>query len=283
MTKRDGAVDAVLAAETLIEQFSRLGPALRSPARADQSAAIQQAQHLYPEIWAQLDAARAHLRSSGVELATYDELRARQPAALMGVAVNVKARDPMVEAALWTTAILGVPFLAQAALETAAIVHQGATDKTATANRGGIQDARDAAGVLRKAMPHVQWQQLRLENERAAAALAHSLGASRARQLVIGFALVAALIAVVFGVYKLMGKPADPHAPKAAVDTVPLLRDKLAKEPCNAPAAELLVKKLRMRGEVGEATRFGKDFLVRCGDNAYIKSRVEQTAAARTP
>ena len=282
MTLRDGAVDAVLAAETLIEQFVRLGPALRSPAGADKSRAIQQAQHLYPEIWAQLDTARTQLRNPGIDLAAYDELRGRQPAALMGVDVDVKGRDPIVEAALWTTAILGVGLLAQTALEAAAVVHQGVSEKTAKANRSGINDARDAAEVLRKAMPAVPWQKLRIENERAAAALGHSLTASRTRQLAIGLVLVAALIAVGFGIYKLIGKPPAPTAPKI-VNTIPLLREKLAEQPCNVPAAERLVQKLRMRGDVREATEFGKDFLARCGDNAYIRSRVEREAAARTP
>src|SRR5688500_4579700 len=276
--ERDGAVDAVLTAETLIEQFVRLGPQLKSMLPVDVGRAVEQAQHLYPEIWAHLDRARKELGKTGVELeqargiaslAVYDELRARQPAALMGVDINIREPNPMVEAALWTTAIMGVGVVAQVAMEATAGFGTNVGAKQATANTSGIADAREAARILRDAMPGVDWKARRAENERAAAALGHSLNASRSRQLLIGMALVAALIAVVFGISKLLAKPEPKKADAAETSSeiIGQLRVKLAMEPCNAPAAELLVKKLRMRGNTGEAREFGKGFLVRCGDN----------------
>src|SRR5262245_13332718 len=197
---RDPAVDAVLAAETLIEQIMRLAPELQSQLPADVGRAIEQMQHLYPEIWAQLDRARAHL---GRELPAYDELRARQPAVLMGVSsIELKDRDPGATAAgaMLSAGVLGVWIAATV---------EAVGAKTATANKAGIVDAREAARVLREAMPHVKWTQLRAENERATAALGHSLAAGRSRQLMIGLALVAALIAVVFGISRLLSSSAE--------------------------------------------------------------------------
>jgi hypothetical protein len=52
------------------------------------------------------------------------------------------------------------------------------------------------------------------------------------------------------------------------------IRERLDKNPCDAPSAEELVKHLRIQGQLRAAKEFGKDFLARCGDDAYIPSRV---------
>ena len=252
------AVDAVLTAETLIEQFQRIAPQLSSPLPGQVSKAIAEAEHVYPEIWASLDRARAAL---GHELPAYDELRARQPAALMGV-TKVKTRDPATQLALYVAAGSLVASL-------------GA--KTGSENRAGILDAIEAVKLLRAELPDVEWKKLRADNARTAAAFSHALDAHRGRNLAIGFALVAALVLAVFGITKLIGDPPKPKRedPAAvAARGIDELRARLAKNPCEAPSAELLVKKLRIQGHLLEAKTFGQDFLARCGDNEYIRSRV---------
>jgi hypothetical protein len=79
---RNAAVDALLSAETLIEEFIGVAPGLRAPLPADVTAAIGQLQHIYPEIWANLDRAHALLDA---QVPGYAELRARQPKGSLGV------------------------------------------------------------------------------------------------------------------------------------------------------------------------------------------------------
>ncbi|MGE0545899.1 MAG: hypothetical protein AB7O24_09685 [Kofleriaceae bacterium] len=267
----DPAVAAILTAETLIDRFRELAPRLSALSPETVTAAIGEAQRIYPAIWAELDLARGQLRQRGIEVATYDELRARQPAALLGVTA-VDTADKHVEAAVFVMAgVVG-----------AYVASIGA--KTGHSNRAGIIDAVDAAAAFRDVLVDVPWNELHAQNVGVANNLRAANTRHRIRTAVIGVVLAAVAVGFVVLIAKAMNPPApdvsteDPVA--VANRQIDALRQRLAAKPCEAPAAELLVKKLRIQGRIREARSFGSDFLARCGDNEYIRSRVNGAKVA---
>lgn len=260
VARRNAAADALLAAETLIEQFRRVAPDLRSPMPADVTAAIGQLQHIYPGIWSHLDLARSLL---GTEVGAYDALRARQPEALMGV-TSIKTADPIDQMAIFM-------------LAGAAIASVDA--KSASSNRAGIVDAQEALELLRSALPDVDWKSLRIENARATDDLGRATLGSRFRSLLVAAGVVAGIVAIVIVIAKLLSPPGETKTRNASTPAMSAarldeLRTRLQTDPCDARAAELLVMGLRSRGRVGESKQFGEDFIGRCGDNADIRRRI---------
>ena len=260
MAGRNQAADHVLAAETLTEQFLRVAPGLQSPMPADVTAAVGQLQHIYPEIWANLDRARNLVDA---DLAKYDALRARQPEALLGV-TSIKTADPIDQMAIFM-------------LAGAAIASLDA--KSASANRAGIVDAQEALALLRAALPTVDWKALRAENARSVNDLGRATLGSRFRSLLLAAVIIGAVIAIVFVIARVLSpdedkKTAQARAPAMSTKRLDELRARLENEPCDARAAELLVMGLRQRGRVGESKAFGEDFMGRCGENRDIRRRI---------
>jgi hypothetical protein len=256
VVRRNPAADSVLAAETLIEQLRRVAPALNSPMPADVAAAIGEVQHIYPEIWANLDRARSMISE---DIPQYDDLRARQPAALMG-ATSINTADPVEQAAIF--AVAG-----------AAVASIGA--KSAVVNRAGILDAEAALEILRAAVPGVNWHALRLENTRAVDDLAWTTIGARSRRLaravgvVVGLVLIVVMIAIVLAPSKPEGAELPPS--QKQLDAA---RARLVIYPCHTRSAELIIRDMRRYGLVRDSKHFGEDFMARCGENAAIRRRI---------
>lgn len=207
-----------------------------------------------------LDRARALVNT---DTRKYDELRARQPEALLGV-TSIKTADPIDQMAIFM-------------LAGAAIASVDA--KSASANRAGIDDAREALEVLRAALPPVDWKALRLENARSVNDLGRATVGSRLRSLAIAGGVVVCIAIVVLVIAKLLAQPsatATPtsNAPAMSAKRLDELRARLQTDSCDARAAELLVMGLRSRGRVGESKEFGEDFMGRCGEHADIRRRI---------
>ena len=280
---RDPAVDAILTAETLFEQFKELLPRLQSMLPADVSAAVGEAQALYPELWSALDRARDLLRTRGVDapaLAEFDELRARQPAAMLGVDVKLRARSGAVDVASTLTFLLGG--LSGVALGTAIDAASAVGAKQGTANRSGLVDARRALELLRVALPDVPWATLRKQEARATADALEDLAVAKSRKFVIGLAVVALLGLAGFGVIQLLESSRAPTREetaakeeaeyRAAQDEIRELNEVLKATPCDAKAAERRVTLFQQHQQTRTGKKLAKKFLEECGDNAYLRS-----------
>jgi hypothetical protein len=255
---RDPAVDAVLTAETLLEQFHTLLPKLTSLMPADVAEATGQAQHLYPEIWAQLDRARALVAGRGVDTTAYDELRAQQPASMLGVD-QVGIRDEATQIAVFLAAGTFVASL-------------GA--KRSVANRGGLAAAHQAIELLQATLPGVAWTAERNAERSVMAGHLQELGRARATKLLIGVLALGVVGALGFGIVKLLEKPKEETLVETAQREIAELEARLETESCDASAAEQLVVKLRILGKPRRARDVGHQFLTQCGDNENIRKRV---------
>jgi hypothetical protein len=97
------------------------------------------------------------------------------------------------------------------------------------------------------------------------------------RLIRLGFA-VATLALTIGAVYVVTSRTAarstaTPEPPPA--NQIAGLRERLAKNPCEAPSGELLVTQLIALGRAAEAASFGTDFIARCGENAVIRRQLE--------
>lgn len=272
-TPRDPAVDAVLTAETLLAQFRALVPRLTSVTPADVSVAMGEAQSLYPEIWATLDRGRAVLRERGIDVPVFDEARARQPAAMLGVNVHVRDRSSLEEAATMTSFLLGG--VTGVVVGTAIDVAGAFGAKQGEANRGGLHDAALAVQALRDAMPEVDWKAIRTHEARATASLLDDLARARQRKLVMGFAggTVIVLICIALVTLFQRSKPLTEEEQLARdQEEISELNATLRETPCDAKAAERRVRIFEAHQRTRTARRLAKEFLASCGDHAYLKS-----------
>lgn len=277
MTSRDPAVDAILTAETLYAQFLALAPRLTSLLPADVSTAMGEARALYPELWAALDRGRAALRERGVDVPTYDEIRARQPAAMDGFQVHNNQRNELGNA---ETAAVMLFF------GTAGLTLHSLGAKEGEVNTSGLRDARAAIDALRSAMPEVDWPSLRQTEARATAAAADDFARSRRKKLVIGLAAVVALALTGFGLIKILESSRAPTAEEqraedfeqreseyqAARDEISELNDVLRQNPCDAKAAERRVALFQANHRAGTARKLAKKFLDQCGANPTLQA-----------
>jgi hypothetical protein len=273
MTVRDHAVDAILTAETLFGQFLDLVPRLKSLLPADVSVAMGEARSLYPELWAALDRGRTALRERGVDVPGYDELRARQPAAMDGFQVH---NDERAELGNVETAAVLVFFGGLGATLHSLGAKQG------EANASGLKDARTALDALRNAMPEVDWKSLRHTEARATASALDDFARARRKKLVIGAAAVAALALTGVGLIKIFEKSRAPTAEeeaeqraieyREASDEIRELNDVLRANPCDAQAAERRVALFQANSRPGTARKLAKKFLDQCGSNATLKA-----------
>jgi hypothetical protein len=260
MQPSDPAVDALLTAGTLVEEFRAVELRLTASLAEDVNDAIADAERLYPAIWEHLDAARAHLAARGIRVHSYDVLRAYQPEDLRGI--DSVSRRSVVHSYL----LFRFRGLRKAT--------KGM--KSAKANRDGLADAVFAMVALRGTLPHVPWKEIRVANAVASSELGRDLARSRRRRLAFGLVAVAAAIALGVGLVRLLAVTPEAAKParKSFSEEVADLRARLQTDPCEATSAEQLVTKLRINGRLREAREVGHSFLSRCGDNAYISSRV---------
>lgn len=277
---RDPAVDAVLTAETILGQFRELLPRLTSMLPADVTEAVGEAQSLYPELWAALDRARSVLRDREVIVSAYDDVRARQPAAMLGVNVNLRERSPASDVAttvgFFTGGVGGL--VLGAAIDAAGSV--GA--KQGEANRGGLRDARVAIDALKAAMPDVEWVHVQRHEARQAAEVLEDLAVARNRKIAISLAVVAGLGLAGFGLVKLLQSSRAPTeeeiaakenaAYRAAQEEIRELNGVLRNAPCDAKAAERRVSLFQQHQQTRTATRLAKKFLEQCGENAVMRA-----------
>lgn len=280
MTLRDPAVDAVLTAETIFDQFKALLPELQSMMAGDATEAIGQAQALYPELWSAMDRARATLRDRGVDMPDYDELRARQPASMLGVDVNLRERSNATEMASTIAYLFGgvTGVVVSSALDVAGSL--GA--KQGEANRSGLADARAALNALRKAMPDVQWAKLRSQEAHAAADALEDLAIAKGRKLVLSLVVLAVLGLIGFGIIKLMQGSREPTAAERheqeaqefedAQDEIRELNAVLKKTPCDEKAAERRASLFVKHGQERQGKRLAKKFIDQCGEHAAIRA-----------
>jgi hypothetical protein len=265
-TARDPAIDALLVAETLIAQFDRVIAGLASTFDKTELL-IGEGQQVYPAIWAHLDEAHRELVKRGADVSRYDAIRARQPKALLGVEdIRIMAQTEQIALA----AAVGV-------------VLAGILAKSASGNKPGRNDAVMALAVLRNAMPAVDWVRERAEGDRAAASLAGASVRRRWTRLAIAVGVAVVLAGGAVFAIKAMksGTAPAPDADMRAVrrGQVDGLRARLAKNPCEAVSAELLVKQLVAVGEREAAERDGRAFVERCGENAFIRAQLAAIGA----
>lgn len=290
---RDPGVDAILTAETVLGQFRTLLPRLTSVLPADVSVAMGEAQSLYPELWANLDRARGHLRDRGVDVPVYDEARARQPAAMLGVDVKLRERNnDAIEAASWAAYLAGgvvVGLVASAAIDVATSV--GA--KQGEANRGGLRDAQTAVSALKAAMPEVDWKQINKQEAYAAHAALTDLNRARTKKILVGLVGVAVAVAIAVGIVLVIQGSAPPTkeeiaakeqaAFREAQDEIRDLNAILKQTPCDTTAAERRVSLFVKNHQTRTARRLAKQFLDQCGDNAALRAVAHGATAAVTP
>lgn len=260
---RDPAVDAVFTAETLLDQLDALVPKLKSLLAADVKLAAEQMQHLYPELWAQLDRARALLRARGVDVPVYDVVRAQQPAAMIGV----QRKD-----ADGAFSIEMAAFIAGGALVANLVT---AATRATEANRTGLAAANHALEALQHAMPQIAWARERAVASRQVDANLRVLRAASHRKLLAGVLGLVIASAFAFGLVKLLEKPKEETATQAMERQVRELEAKHEEKPCDAPTTEQLMSKLRILGKSRRAKTIGTEFLATCGENAAIRGRVD--------
>ena len=177
------AIRSIRVAEALTERFGVVSRP-QTYARMDElQNALGEARQLYPEIWTNLDHARAMLLQRGVDLAAYDVVRNSDVARAGGV-LDVTGTD-------------GVSG------EIANLL--GRSDKKAYMNARGHAAAIEACRLLRDALPQVDWEALD-RAEAAELAAAGSLGRPRwQRILVRAIALAIGAILVLAYIYARAG------------------------------------------------------------------------------
>ena len=96
------------------------------------------------------------------------------------------------------------------------------------------------------------------------------------RLIRLGFA-IATLVLLITAVYVVTARIASRSTatPAPPPNQIAALRERLAKNPCEAASGELLVTQLLALDRAAEAASFGTDFLARCGDNPAIRRQLE--------
>lgn len=197
----DPAVQCLQVASTIAERFRTLASMGAASNGTDIAAAelrIGEANQIYPEIWQQLDRARALLVARGTDVANYDAFRAAEPQ--------------------------GAPGVTRVAASAATSTHYA--HKSGTFNMEGYARATGAITALKTAMPGVDWFGMD-QQDAALVAAAGPLGASKTG-LWIGLLVAAAAIGA--GAYFLTRKGGD--APSQA-DKIKSLEAALAATPCD--------------------------------------------------
>ncbi len=145
---------------------------------------IGEAQQIYPEIWRYLDEAHAALAARGIAVTDYDTIRALEPPGQQAVSrIDVSA----------FSALGGLPIGDE--------LYNGS--KSATFHVEGHRLAAAAVRVLEAALPDVDWAGLD-HAERAEIAAAGSLTAGNWLQLGKTLGVLAAALAIVLVIYKVM-------------------------------------------------------------------------------
>lgn len=281
---RDPATDAVLIGETLLGQFHELIPRLTSLSPADVSVAMGEAQSLYPELWATLDRARALLRERGVDVPAYDEARARQPAAMLGVQVHTRERSELADAAAMTMFLFGGVSGLVAGTAIDVVGSLGA--KKGEANRSGLKDARAAIDALRVAMPEVDWKAIRKHEAREAAVVLDDMGRARTKKLLLGLAGVAVAVLIGYGLVTILrsSRPPTPEEVSAkenaeyreAQAEIRELNAVLKQTPCDVQAAERRISLFQTHDQMTTARKLARKFLEQCGENGKLRSIADQ-------
>jgi hypothetical protein len=182
---------------------------------------IGEAQQISPEVWRHLDDARAELVRRGVEVAGYDELRSLQTAALLATS-NIDVQRKL--------DYYGLAFGQFRTIQA----------KSVTWDTGNLTSAIAACELLKRALPDVDWAEI----ERAQAAQiasAGSLRTRRVRSLLVGVAVVVAVLAVGVGIHTWLGGRHDDAAQidAAAAAQADAARKEAARKDAAAKAAAL--------------------------------------------
>jgi hypothetical protein len=138
-------IRSIQIASTLNERVGRLAAPRTYESKEALSFDLAQLRQLYPEVWANLDHARAELGQRGIEVPSYDQLRA-SPAANAGGVLDVQLQP------------------------TARV------EKSAAVNVEGVQKALQACDALRAAVPGMTWIDWDNLARKEAAELAQSIG-----------------------------------------------------------------------------------------------------------
>ena len=248
LDERDRAVGAILIGEALVDECARAATTIRNPealSHRERWQTITDVHATYPEIWRHLDRARSLLAGRGANTARYDEMRPRAPRA----PTNADG-----------TAI----------------------DSTA------IDDARRAIEDLKLAVPGADWKAIDdRTNHLLDRPLARAKGQRIALLAVVGLFLLAVAGWVVSSIpaHKVDQRVAMRRELSQIVQQrklrIQLVRIELGGR-CDVERARELTKLLVMDGRTNDASSFGLDYIVRCGDDETVDNWAHAPAPPRS-
>jgi hypothetical protein len=176
----DAIVQAIRIAVTLTEQL-RQRMAGYDATIDEAQLRIGEAQALVPELWRNLDEARAGLTARGIDTSAFDAIRAAQPAAMLAAANPEIVERP------------GAPM---AGPDLVSGVVPGAIHEVSGWDTSLAQRAARACEALMTALPEVDWAALAARDKAIEAEARDALGVSRGGWIVLWGLLV--VIALVF-------------------------------------------------------------------------------------
>jgi hypothetical protein len=251
MTAPDPAVRSIRIATTLNERFRDLMNGRGSPGdgTAELELRIGEAQQIYPEIWNHLDDARKVIAERGGDTATYDQIKASQGPARLGV-TRVEVEDHH------SIGLGG---------------YSHVQTKEAHFNLDGFRAAHKACAALMAAMPEVDWKAVeRAENQEIAAA--GSLGPIDSKKTVRWLVIAGALLGVTYLFWYLVIRipPVSREEREAReqvlrTQRITESRTKLDADPCDKPALDQLSRDLDREIPGGQGDAANNQYREQCG------------------
>jgi len=248
MTAPDPAVRSIRIATTLNERFRDLMHARHSPGdgTAELELRIGEAQQIYPEIWNHLDDARKVIAERGGDTAVYDQIKAAQGPARLGV-TRVEVEDHFSQFGL-----------------------DHVQTKEAHFNLEGFRSAHKACAALMATMPEVDWKAIeRAENQEIAAA--GSLGPVSSTKTLQWLAIAAALLGVTYAFWYLVIRipPVDPaereaKAQAARTERIATYRAQADAEPCDEAVQRELAGQLYWEKPPGQDREARRHYREQC-------------------
>lgn len=233
----DRAIGAIQLAEGLIASCAGAVARLNESARAERWIAARELHEDYPEIWRQLDGARATLVASGANTLGYDELRAGAAPVLPALSFADRGRE---------------------------------------LDPGALDDARRAAAELRLAMPAIDWTAVDARVHAAAStrlAPRRHRTAVIAVLLVLGLAIATWVVAMI----PEQRPNRDAELRRELAEIVTDRRDRIADlrliigDRCDRQNVHELMRLLVMDGRWYEARPYADGYEARCGEDPVVR------------
>ncbi len=240
LDEHDRAVGAILIGEAMLAQCERAVERVRGPALArahDRWRAMREIHDDYPEIWLQLDRARAVLAARGGNTMGYEEMRPHvRPSLIVPSETHETAIDP-----------------------------------------DALDDARRAVAELKLAVPGADWKAIaRRTSELVEMPQLHRRHRLAVGTTLTALALAVVTWFVAITPEKKQDRAEAMRHEIAAIAGQRKVRiDILASaigDRCNAPLAHEYVKLLVMDGRGQEAESFADGYTGRCGDDAVVEN-----------